>query len=137
MSGWVGAGALDGQAAVIDFCLRLADGGHLLVWTPSATLLHASDPSGMTVEVEDALYQRWLPRLARDAAYNANFSLVRKGGFQLTDPQISWRPLDIGARSQWCWRIRLMCSVAGTIASFSHLTRLAKQGWWTGRSPRG
>ena len=93
--GGLDAGALDGQAAVIDFCLRLADGGHLLVWTPSATLLHASEPSGMTVEMEDALYQRWLPRLARDAAYNANFSLVRKGGFQLTDPQISWRPLDI------------------------------------------
>lgn len=93
--GGLDAGALDGQAAVIDFCLRLADSGHLLVWTPSATLLHASEPSGMTVEVEDALYKRWLPRLARDAAYNANFSLVRKGGFQLTDPQISWRPLDI------------------------------------------
>ena len=93
--GGLDAGALDGQAAVIDFCLRLADGGHLLVWTPSATLLHACEPGGMTVEVEDTLYQRWLPRLARDAAYNANFSLVRKGGFQLTDPQISWRPLDI------------------------------------------
>ena len=93
--GGLDAGALDGQAAVIDFCLRLADGGHLLVWTPSATLLHACEPGGMTVEVEDTLYQRWMPRLARDAAYNANFSLVRKGGFQLTDPQISWRPLDI------------------------------------------
>ncbi len=93
--GGLDAVALDGEAAVVDFCLRLADSGHLLVWTPSATLLYAREQGGMTVEVEDALYQRWLPRLARDAAYNANFSLVRKGGFQLTDPQISWRPLDI------------------------------------------
>lgn len=93
--GGLDAVEFDGQAALLDLCLRLTANGHLLVWTPAATLLLASTPEALPTEVEDKLYQRWLPRLARDPAYNANFSLVRKGGFKLTDTQISWRPLDI------------------------------------------
>ncbi len=42
---------------------------------------------------EDALSQRWLSVLARDPAYNLNFSLGQPKGFQLAEPSLSWRPL--------------------------------------------
>ena len=50
---------------------------------PSATLLHACEPGGMTVEVEDTLYQRWLPRLA-----------IRWLGDDSIDHQATWDFLD-------------------------------------------
>lgn len=83
------------QGSDIDLCLRITDSGHMLVWTPRATLLHGAEKQTMPVEVEDALFARWLPRLARDPAYNPNFSLAKPGGFKLADPQISWRPLNV------------------------------------------
>jgi glycosyltransferase involved in cell wall biosynthesis len=82
------------QGANIDLCLRIADSGHLLVWTPRATLLHGVEKRAIPRDIEDELYSRWLPRLARDPAYNPNFSLAKPGGFKLADPQISWRPLN-------------------------------------------
>lgn len=83
------------QGADVDLCLRVSDTGHLVVWTPRATLLHGVEKKVMPVATEDALYARWLPRLARDPAYNPNFSLSQPGGFKLADPQISWRPLNV------------------------------------------
>jgi O-antigen biosynthesis protein len=83
------------QGADVDLCLRVSDTGHLVVWTPRATLLHGVEKKVMPVATEDALYARWLPRLARDPAYNSNFSLSQPGGFKLADPQISWRPLNV------------------------------------------
>ena len=83
------------QGADVDLCLRVSESGHLIVWTPRATLLHGMKREAMPVPTEDALYARWLPRLARDPAYNPNFSLAEPGGFKLADPQISWRPLNV------------------------------------------
>lgn len=83
------------QGADVDLCLRISDTGHLVVWTPRATLLHGVEKKAMPVATEDALYAKWLPRLARDPAYNPNFSLSKPGGFKLADPQISWRPLNV------------------------------------------
>ena len=83
------------QGADVDLCLRISDAGHLVVWTPRATLLHGVEKKAMPVATEDALYARWLSRLARDPAYNPNFSLSKPGGFKLADPQISWRPLNV------------------------------------------
>ncbi len=83
------------QGADVDLCLRISDTGHLVVWTPRATLLHGVEKKAMPVATEDALYAKWLPRLARDPAYNSNFSLSKPGGFKLADPQISWRPLNV------------------------------------------
>lgn len=90
----------------IDLCLRVRDSGHLIVWTPYSILLHEGNVSQNSVdnlpiltkhrrfiEEQDAIYAKWLPRLARDPAYNPNFSLVQTGGFKLTDTQLSWRPL--------------------------------------------
>jgi len=82
--------------AMTDLCLRIREAGYLLVWSPSVQLmLDRQEPAKVTAEQQDAMYAKWLPQLARDPAYNPNFSLVQPGGFKLADTQISWRPLDI------------------------------------------
>src|SRR5690606_4255863 len=91
----------------VDFCLKVREAGYLLVWTPHAVVMHEGSVSQSKVDKntpeakrkrffsqKDAMYARWLPQLARDPAYNPNFSLVQPGGFKLADTQISWRPLD-------------------------------------------
>jgi len=81
--------------AVTDLCLRIREAGYLLVWSPSVQLmLDRQDSTQVTAQHQEAMYAKWLPRLARDPAYNPNFSLVQPGGFKLADTQISWRPID-------------------------------------------
>ncbi|MEG0860210.1 MAG: glycosyltransferase [Pseudomonas sp.] len=78
-----------------DLCLRLQQAGYLNVWTPYARLL--LDPVPGTVagtEQEDALFARWLPQLARDPAYNVNFSLRAGEGFALETNGLSGHPLQ-------------------------------------------
>lgn len=79
-----------------DLCLRLQQAGYLNVWTPRVPLLvdAPAEPEQASAAEEDALYARWLPRLARDPAYNPGFSLVQPGGFKLADPALAWRPLS-------------------------------------------
>ena len=77
-----------------DLCLRLGEAGYLTVWTPHAVLLSNRLPEPEPVAFQDAFYDRWLPRLARDPAYNPNLSLSRSpGGFELTDSSLTWNPL--------------------------------------------
>lgn len=78
-----------------DFCLRSREAGFLTVWTPHAQLMldQAAKPAPDNA-AEDLMYDKWLPQLARDPAYNPNFSLSMPGGYMLADSQISWRPLD-------------------------------------------
>lgn len=79
----------------VDFCLRLHRAGYLNVWTPRVQLLmDAPLEAAPDAAQEDAMYERWLPVLAHDPAYNPNFSVVQSAGFKLTDSQISWRPLE-------------------------------------------
>ncbi|MFP6848804.1 MAG: glycosyltransferase [Pseudomonas sp.] len=78
-----------------DLCLRALQAGYLTVWAANATLmLDASAMVSASAEEEDDLYARWLPALARDPAYNPNFSLMQPGGFKLADPGLAWRPLE-------------------------------------------
>lgn len=79
----------------VDLCLRLHRGGYLNVWTPRVKLLLSEDAGtpASTAE-EDALYDRWLPVLARDPFYNPNFSLSSTNGFGLAPSELSWRPLS-------------------------------------------
>lgn len=88
-------GALADEYLSAGLCLRAREAGFLIVWTPHAQLMldkpKATRPSA---EQEDVMYEKWLPQLARDPAYNPNFSLSMPGGFKLADTQISWRPLD-------------------------------------------
>lgn len=75
----------------VDFCLRLAERGYRVVWTPFATVVHHGSISiheerrdlrklalaAERGEKERAwMLSRWLPRLARDPAFNRNLALT-------------------------------------------------------------
>ncbi|MDD1974996.1 glycosyltransferase [Pseudomonas tussilaginis] len=80
--------------ADVDLCLRLYRAGYLNVWTPRAQLLISEDAetSASTLEI-DALYERWLPLLARDPGYHRNLSLNGKGFDLESNLNLTWRPL--------------------------------------------
>ena len=79
----------------VDLCLRLHRGGYLNVWTPRVQLLLSEDAATpASTEEEDALYERWLPALARDPLHNPNFSLSSSNGLGLAPSGLSWRPLS-------------------------------------------
>ncbi|WP_260465972.1 glycosyltransferase [Stutzerimonas stutzeri] len=81
--------------ADVDLCLRLQQAGYLNVWTPRVQLLMVAPAEvAPTVAEDDAMYERWLPVLARDPAYNPGFSLQEKSGFKLAPIELSWRPLQ-------------------------------------------
>ncbi|MDP2808965.1 MAG: glycosyltransferase [Rhodocyclaceae bacterium] len=92
--------ALGTDAAETDYCLRLADAGLRIVWTPHASLLGegvaaATVWSGTVDEpLAEQLSPRWLRRLATDPAYNRNLKRVREGAFAL-EPRttLNWDPL--------------------------------------------
>src|SRR5690606_9603688 len=95
---WTSLGGLDkevlsGTLAGVDLCLKAREAGYLTVWSPRVKMMIGQEPKAPSVEESDALYAKWLPLLARDPAYNANFSLVQPGGFKLADAALSWRPL--------------------------------------------
>ncbi|UCJ14700.1 glycosyltransferase [Pseudomonas sp. MM211] len=78
-----------------DLCLKARQAGYLTVWTPfSQLMLDRADSSRGTAAEHDDMYAKWLPILARDPAYNPNFSLSQPGGFKLADTALSWRPLS-------------------------------------------
>lgn len=77
-----------------DLCLRAGEAGFLTVWTPHAqVMLDRQEEPTPNNSQQDVMYEKWLAKLARDPAYNPNFSLAMPGGFKLTDNRISWRPL--------------------------------------------
>ena len=80
--------------ADVDLCLRLQQAGYLNVWTPNARLsLDRAPAVGASSEQEEALYERWLPQLVNDPAYNANFSLHAGKAFVAQDNGLCWRPV--------------------------------------------
>lgn len=75
----------------VDFCLRAADLGYQIVWTPYSALVHYNGVSMRARQRKEegrladliayqnntrTLLERWLPRLAHDPAYNRNLSLI-------------------------------------------------------------
>ncbi|WP_163006605.1 hypothetical protein, partial [Pseudomonas viridiflava] len=64
----------------LDLCMRVGRSGYLIVGTPDSTVVLAepaaavrSDTSKKALEDEqNAFYQKWLPAIARDPAYNPN-----------------------------------------------------------------
>jgi GT2 family glycosyltransferase len=81
----------------VDLCLKIGKTGHLVVWTPHAVLLNepcaAAQQSGAVLAVQDAMYRKWLPEIARDPAYNRNLSLLGKGFELETALDLNWNPL--------------------------------------------
>lgn len=98
----------------VDFCLRARQVGYLTVWTPHATVLHTpSAPAGSATDAnsedltrrknaaQDVVYERWLPVIAHDPAYNRSLS-ISGAPFQLEadttfgTPSLPWRPVPVG-----------------------------------------
>jgi GT2 family glycosyltransferase len=98
----------------VDLCLRMAESGWNIVWTPHATLLH-DGPARLAEGIRSApltpqersqrwkaeqeqLLKRWLPQLARDPHYNRLYSLhmpafrLCKDTLLARDP-LPWKPL--------------------------------------------
>ena len=79
----------------IDFCLRLAERGYRVVWTPYANLIHHESASRghQRTREEQAQFLReagymqktWAARLLRDPYYNPNLSL-NLPGFEIAFP---------------------------------------------------
>lgn len=92
-----GAG-LSGDLADADLCLRVGGQGYLVVWTPYSTIVRGQVSTQHTAEAElraeqEAFYLRWLPKIARDPAYNPSLNLITVD-FGL-EPSLrgSWNPL--------------------------------------------
>ena len=79
----------------IDFCLRLAERGYRVVWTPYANLIHDESasrghqrtPEEQAQFLREAAYMQknWSARLLRDPYYNPNLSL-NLPGFEIAFP---------------------------------------------------
>jgi len=91
----------------VDLCLKVRSAGYLVVWTPHALVLHEGSVSQKQVdqatqqakvkrfrEEQDVMYDRWLPWIARDPAYNRNLTLQGRGFAVDVNPQHNWHPLD-------------------------------------------
>lgn len=90
----------------IDYCLKVRRAGYLVVWTPYARLMHESGVSRRdrarkepTAEQRarlnrerDAMYDRWMPVIAFDPAYNPNLSSVGTGFDIEADRMRCWNP---------------------------------------------
>jgi O-antigen biosynthesis protein len=90
----------------VDLCLKVGDLGYLTVWTPHAVVMHEGsvsqkqvDPASLEakhkrfVGEQNAMYAKWLPKLASDPAYNANLALNGPGFTLETNTDLTWRPL--------------------------------------------
>lgn len=103
-------GGMDEQALKVsfndvDFCLKITTAGYLNVWTPYAVLMHEANVSQDRVDTtardakqvrfrgeQGVMYDRWLPLIARDPAYNSNLSL-EGAGFALDHrTDLGWHP---------------------------------------------
>lgn len=89
----------------VDLCLKVGVAGYLVVWTPYAQLMHEANVSQNNVDKtkleakikrfkgeQHAMYQRWLPTLLYDPAYNKNLSLEGSGFTNDYHTEGNWQP---------------------------------------------
>ncbi|WP_081857822.1 glycosyltransferase [Thiomonas sp. FB-Cd] len=133
----------------IDLCLKVREAGLRIVWTPYALLMHEGSASqkgqieGKPDEAKlkrfaaekDAMYAKWLPKLAFDPAYNRHLSLASTEFLLEDQPPLSWDPA-------WRPRPRILvhpadregCGEYRIIAPMRALNRAGlTQGWETMR----
>lgn len=94
--------------AEADLSQRIIALGSLVIWTPFVNVLcegnapqhilrddaTGEDAAPAMDEAAEHLYEKWLPQLARDPAYNVNLSLERGKSFELeTRTVLNWDPL--------------------------------------------
>jgi glycosyltransferase involved in cell wall biosynthesis len=87
----------------IDFCLRVGERGYKIVWTPFATLVHHGSSSISTEIVQGQIakrrgeafrmFERWLPKLGNDPAYNRNLSLKTRDPVPEAEVVPGWDPV--------------------------------------------
>ncbi|CAD5109259.1 glycosyltransferase [Zestomonas carbonaria] len=101
--GGMGGEGIRNDYADVDLCLKIGQAGYLTLWAAHALMRQAGevltesvDPSLESQEQQAArvgMYEKWLPVLARDPAYNQNLSI---SGFGFT-PDYSrtreWQPI--------------------------------------------
>ncbi len=91
----------------VDLCLSVGQQGYLVVWTPHAVVMHESGISQKELESvdqeakrkaclaeQDTVYEKWLPQLAHDPAYNGNLALNGSGFLLEPNVGLTWRPLS-------------------------------------------
>lgn len=89
----------------VDLCLRIRERGHLVVWTPRATLTHKTSisieetlkndtgkQSSQAYAEHHTMFKRWLKWIAFDPAYNRNLSQESTQFGLETDPALGWDP---------------------------------------------
>ncbi len=93
----------------VDLCLKVGEAGYLNVWAPRAVVMHEGSVSQETVDPlsssakrmrfvneQNAFYERWMPKLVNDPAYNRNLSLSGNGfeldNKPLLDPALRVQP---------------------------------------------
>lgn len=122
----------------VDFCLRARDHGYLVVWTPYAVVARlpaqqvaASEPKNKARD-QEAFYDRWLPRVARDPAYNPNLSL-KMSSFNI-DPgmRVGWEPF-ISRALPFVLALPINTSAVGHYRVTQPFTELESAGWLQGR----
>lgn len=101
--GGMGSDDIRAEHADVDFCLKLGQAGYLILWAAHAVVRQAGEAPAEGVEASFesqeqqkariAMYEKWLPVLARDPAYNQNLTI---SGFGFT-PDYSktreWQPI--------------------------------------------
>lgn len=87
----------------LELCLRVGNSGYLIVTTPysSVVLVPAADTTPREGEwkerlerEQEAFYQRWLPKIANDPAYNRNLKLNEPSFGLEPGPRTGWNPLS-------------------------------------------
>lgn len=96
----------------VDFCLRLRQAGHRLLWSAHVVVVHhhgqslnresvdlarAAQRQARQEQERDALLRRWLPQLARDPAYNPHLSLAGEP-FDVEDKLLRFWPQGFDER---------------------------------------
>lgn len=90
----------------IDYCLKVREVGYLVVWTPFARMMHESgisrrdrarkeptaEQQARLAHERDTMFQRWMPVIAFDPAYNRNLSSVGTGFDMEADRMRCWDP---------------------------------------------
>ncbi|MBI4996379.1 MAG: glycosyltransferase [Rhodocyclales bacterium] len=92
----------------VDLCLKIGAAGYRILWHPYATLLHEGSASQRQLPVpaapgntdktarfaaeQDAMHDRWMPRLVSDPAYNPNLSLGSRNYEIEAEAVLSWNP---------------------------------------------
>jgi len=110
----------------VDLAMRLRERGLNLLWTPFATLVNGHVPahevfSAAMTQTRDTsperllMYDRWLPKLASDPAYNRNLCLSTPFQVEIAQPLTlspEWRPrprvLSIHADRMGCGEYRII-----------------------------